>query len=268
MQPRHLLTMTMGLGTAVLLNGPNALASDSHAIVKVLEERRCEGCTLKDAELVQADLRDARLRGALLQRANLSGALLDGADLSGTDLSFTILAGSSLRNANLKGAVMIGTDLRGCDLTDAQLDAGSLNRSHWEEARGISTSLLSYSELHNAGIKAALAGRHPEAERWLSGAIKKMPDAAVSWVARGLSRIELGNLVAASQDLNYAGQLYTAMGDHFQASALEDASALLVAPEKPARRGNGAASQLTSGVIKALQTLGPIAAKAMLPTFF
>lgn len=268
MRRSHLLIWILGLGVATAWSDQAVLAADPQAIIQVLEQRRCEGCKLQDADLIQADLRDARLRRAHLQRANLSGARLDGADLSQADLSFTSLAGASLRGANLRGATLIGTDLRGSDLSGATLEPGSLSRSHWQQARGIPNGLHNYAELHNAGIQASLTGNHPAAERWFSSAIQRMPEAAISWVARGLSRAEQGNLNGAAQDFHYAGRLYEGLGDTEQATALKRAAELLLQPNKTAKSGNGLGTQLVSGAIATLQALGPLAAKAMIPAPF
>ena len=268
MRRSHLLIWILGLGTAAGWSDQAVLAADPQAIIQVLEQRRCEGCKLQDADLVQTDLRDARLRGVHLQRANLSGARLDGADLSQADLSFSSLAGASLRGANLRGAALIGTDLRGSDLSGAALDPGSLSRSHWQQARGIPDGLHNYAELHNAGIHAALSGNHPEAERWFNSAIQRMPEAAISWVARGLSRAEQGNLDGAAQDFQYAGKLYEGLGDREQANTLKRASELLLQPSKTPKSGNGLGTQLVSGALAAFQALAPLAAKSMIPTPF
>jgi uncharacterized protein YjbI with pentapeptide repeats len=268
MHPRNLLIWILGLGTPVLWVGPEAQSYEASALVKVLEQRQCEACKLQDADLAQADLREARLKGSSLQRANLSGAVMDGADLRNADLSFSSLAGASLRNANLRGAILIGTDLRGTNLSGAELDKGSLSRSHWQQAHGVPSQLLSYAELHNAGINAAIAGRHLEAERLFDDAIQREPDAAVSRLARGLSRIKLGNIIAARQDLHIAGQLYASMGDTEQSTAIKRASMLLNQPENPTKSGNNFGGKLTTGAIRAFQILAPIAAKALLPTFF
>ena len=226
--------------------------------MRTLEQRRCERCQLQDADLVQADLREARLRGSQLQLANLSGARLDGADLRGSNLNDT-------RGADLRGSQLIGTDLRDCDLGGALLDPGALNRSHWQQARGLAAGAQGYAELHNAGVSAAQAGRHAEAERWFSGAIQQLPNAAISWVARGISRAEQGNFSLAAQDLRYAGQLYGAMGDRQQAQALDQAAALLLAPNARSKGGNGLGSQLLGGAMAAFKVIAPLAAKAMLP---
>jgi len=250
---------------ALALSSSAAVAADDAAVIRTLEQRHCERCQLQDADLVHADLRDAQLQGAALQRANLSGAQLDGANLRGSNLSFTSLAGASLRGADLRGTQLDGTDLRDSDLSGAQLDPGALERAHWQGARGISPAVQSYAELHNAGVRAAAAGRFPEAEAFFNSAIQRLPDAAVSWVARGMSRAEQGNLSLAAQDLGYASKLYAAMGDEPQAKALEQASQQLLAPSKTAKRGNGMGSALLGGAMAAFKIIAPLAAKAVLP---
>ena len=256
------------LALAAALNAIPASASEAAAVILTLEQRRCEGCNLQDADLVHADLRDSHLQGAKLQRANLSGARLDGSNLRQADLSFTSLSGASLRGADLRGARLIGTDLRHADLTGAQLDSGGLSQSHWQQTKGISRSAHSYAELHNAGIKATQAGRHPDAEQWFSSAIERMPDAAISWVARGLSRAEQGNLQMAARDLHYAATLYALIGDTEQAEALNKAANLLTEPPQKPKGGNGAGSHLVGSAIAAFQMLAPLAAKTLLPIPF
>ena len=245
-----------------------ATAADTNQLMRLLESRSCQGCRLQDADLVQADLRDAGLKGALLQRANLSGARLDGADLRGANLSFTSLAGASLREADLRGSELNGTDLRQADLSGALLDAGSLSRTHWDQARGIEPIQHSYAELHNAGVAAAQQGRYPEAESFFGEAIRRQPEAAISWVARGISRAEQGKTQEASQDFVYASELYKGIGDLPQAQELSAAAMKLKEPEKKPKAGNGLASSLAAGALSAFQLLAPIALKAFTPAMF
>lgn len=265
---RHALLTSITLLSIVQTRAGHSAPHDGSDLIRLLEQGSCQHCKLQDADLVHADLSNMKLHGAQFQRANLSGAKLDGADLSATDLSHTSLAGASLRGANLQGSVLVGTDLRHSDLSGALLEPGSLKRSHWQGALGIPDSIHSYPELHNAGILSAQDGRQSEAERWFSLAIQRMPDAAISWVARGFSRAEQGKLDAAAEDLLHAGILYEVMGDSDQAKALRKASDLLIKPPSPTKRGNGIGSQLISGALAALQALAPLAAKAMMPMPF
>ncbi len=246
-----------------LAAGPGQ-AADQAQLMRLLESRRCVGCKLQDADLVRADLRDGDLSKAKLQRANLSGARLDGAKLSGADLSFTSLQGASLRGADLRGALLQGTDLREADLSEALLDPNALTRTHWEKAVGVSSAFQSYASLHNAGVDAATQGRYPEAEKFFGEAIRKQPDAAISWVARGISRTELGKNALAAQDFSYAATLFEQSGQPEPALQLKKASEQLLAPEKKKNAGNGMGSQLLSGMMSAFSYLAPLAAKAFM----
>ena len=250
-----------------LLAATPARSASTEALMLLLERRACPGCRLQDADLVQADLRDADLRKAQLQRANLSGARLDGARLLGADLSFTSLQGASLRGADLRGAVLEGTDLRESDLSGALLDAGALARAHWQAARGIQPGGLSYAQLHNAGVEASLAGNPPEAERLFGEAIAQKPDAALSWLARGIARNDQGKTALAAADFRYAASLYAQQGEAATATTVAEAARLLETPTPTGPGGNGQGSRLLAGAAGLFQALAPLALK-FLPLAF
>lgn len=269
------------LGTAgLLVGGPSARAqlrapaettpaAGTEALIQLLEQRRCQGCDLAGADLVHAQLADADLSAARLQRANLGQARLDGARLSGADLSFTSLMGASLRGADLRGARLEGTDLRQADLSGALLSPGALSRAHWQGARGIDQGLLSFGELHNAGVEAAQRGRYPEAEQFFSAAIRREPAAGVSWLARAITRSQLGKREEAANDFDYAASLYEAAGEGEQAEQLRQAALQVKdTPRQPGGGGNGVGMMAVGGALGALQFLAPIAAKAFLPLPF
>jgi tetratricopeptide (TPR) repeat protein len=243
-------------------SGAHALDAD---VMKLLEHRQCSACRLQDADLVLADLRDANLTGAKLQRANLSQARLDGAVLRGADLRFTSLQGASLRGADLRGAQLLGTDLRQSDLSGAQLDPGALERSHWDGALGLDAGVLSYAALHNAGVAAALGGRPPEAERLFGEALRQSPEAAITWLARGLSRADQGKQEEARQDFDYAAALYERQGDKEQAQRILAAANQVGAAPAKTSAGNGMGSALLSGAMGLAQYLAPLALKALVP---
>lgn len=264
-----LLRASALLATSNVWIASPAAKAGSADLIQLLETKSCHSCKLQDADLVHADLRDADLRQALLQRANLGQARLDGAQLRGANLSFTSLTGASLRGADLRGAQLEGTDLRQADLSGVLLDPGALSRSHWQQAKGIESVQLSYGELHNAGAEAAQQGRYPEAEQFFNAAIRKEPSAAISWVARGICRIEQGKNELAVSDFNYASNLYAQGGEQEQAVQLKQAADKLVTPSaNNSTKGNGAGSKALGGAISALQFLAPIAAKALLPIGF
>ncbi|MEY4352389.1 MAG: hypothetical protein RLZZ609_630 [Cyanobacteriota bacterium] len=252
----------MAVMAALTSGGAWAVEGD---VLKLLEQRQCVGCRLQDADLVWADLRDADLSGAKLQRANLSQARLDGAVLQGADLRFTSLQGASLRGADLRGAQLLGTDLRQSDLSGAQLDPGALERSHWEGAQGLETGALSYAALHNAGVAAALAGRQPEAERLFGEALRQSPEAAITWLARGVSRAEQGKPEEAQQDLNYAAALYAQQGDAVEAKRIQSAASQVAAAPGKKSAGNGMGGALLNGAVGLAQFLAPLAMKALVP---
>ena len=241
-------------------------AEPSKDLMKLLENGQCVGCRLQDADLVSADLRDSDLRKAQLQRANLSAAQLDGADLRGANLSFTALMGASLRGANLRGAILTGTDLREADLSDAQLDNDALARSHWKKAIGVEASASSYADLHNNGVEEALAGRYPEAEQYFNKALLKQPDAAITWIARGITRVEQANRSAAAQDFSYAATLYEQQGQRDTAKSVRDAAKFL--SKDPKVSGNGWGSKIFGGFAALLQQLAPLAVKYFAPLAF
>jgi len=246
-----------------------ASAGNPGDVMRLLEQHRCAGCQLQDADLVHADLRGADLRKAQLQRANLSRARLDGANFEGADLRFISLQGASLRGANLKGAWLDGADLRQADLSDALVDTGALSRAHWEHAVGLNAAeRLSYAELHNAGAKAARQKRYPEAEQFFSEAIKKQPLAAVSWLARAICRSEQGKSVLAANDFGYAASLFEQAGELQLAKEIKLTSESMLEKPTTSKGGNGKGIEAVSGAFAAFKLLAPIAAKAFMPVPF
>ena len=249
----------------LLLAAPLAARADD--LIVLLQQRNCPDCRLADVDLVHADLRDADLQRAQLQRANLGQARLDGADLRNSNLQFTNLRGASLRGADLRGSRLYGTDLRQADLSGAQLDDGALEQAHWQGARGISKGIRSHAALHNAGVTAAENGQWERAETLFGAAIAADPKEPLSWVARGLSRGELGDTNGASRDLAHAGTLFDDQGDQEKAQQLLEASqkATATIPDPTSTHGNGIGSRLLSGALSTAQALAPLALRALSP---
>lgn len=251
----------MALAGVLALWGTGAAQASTEDLMQLMEQRSCRNCKLQDADLVHANLRDADLRGAQLQRANLGQARLDGALLNGADLSFTSLTGATLRGADLRGAKINGTDLRHADLSGALLDQGALAMGHWQQARGINPEQLSFVELHNAGVEASLQGRQAEAESYFNSAIKREPAAAISWVARGISRGQQGKTELAANDFNYAASLYEQAGESNQAEQLRKGAKQLTQTNSQ-KGGNGIGSQVLNGLVSTFSALAPLAIKA------
>ena len=256
------LLLLLAAQAVVTLPWP-ARAASPEQLMRLLQQRSCPDCRLQDADLVQADLRDADLRRARLQRANLNGARLDGARLVGADLSFTSLKGASLRGADLRGALLEGTDLRASDLSGAQLDPGALARSHWSQARGLEPGSLTYAQLHNAGVEASQGGNPPRAEDLFGQAIALRPDAAITWLARGIVRNEQGKTALAVQDFRYAAVLFAEQGDAETSRKLTQAAVAMEKPAAKAPGGNGAGSAFLSGAVNLFQGLAPLAMKLL-----
>ena len=260
------LSQVVMLSTLISLASTDVKASD--ALIQVLQERRCSGCQLANADLVHADLRDADLSDAKLMRANLGQAQLDGADLSGADLSFTSLRGASLRGANLTGTRLYGTDLREADLTGAQLSPNALDEAHWHGASGISAGIRSHAALHNAGVEAFQAGRWSAAEQLFSKAIRSQPEEPLSWVARGISRSEQAKDDIAAADFQYAASLYATQGSLAWAEQLREVAHSVSQrrfEETSTNEGKGLGGQLLQSTISGLRLIAPIAAKALIP---
>ena len=248
-----------------LVNTVQPVSAGPRDLLKLLDTLKCPKCDLRQSVLIQAQLETADLESADLAGANLSGAKLDGANLGGSNLSFASLHGASLRGANLRGANLYGADLRNSDLNGAQIEVSELQQSHWRGAIGIQPSILNYSDLHNAGVDAAERKEWLEAERWFSEAIQKSPDAAISWLGRGLSRLETGELSGASQDIAFASRLYQELGDHELALNLSNLSESLVKPHKKQPGGNGAGIKTIQGTVSAFKLLAPLAMKLLVP---
>lgn len=262
MTARH--PLMLGLLLAGALTIPcNARASDD--LLQLLQTKRCPQCSLADADLVHADLRDVDLSQARLQRANLGQARLDGANLSGADLSFTSLQGASLRGADLRGSRLLGTDLRDADLTSALLDANALEEAHWTGASGLEPEAQSHAALHNAGVTAGESNRWTQAEDLFGLAIRKQPDAAESWVARGIAREKLGKRKLAMQDFTYASSLYSAAGGQVQAAQLTAAAKALQDKVHQKESGNGMGSAVLNGLLSTSKALLPLAMKLFMP---
>ena len=251
----------IALAGLLTLWSPGTALASTEELMRLMEQRSCRNCKLQDADLVHANLRDADLRGAQLQRANLAQARLDGAQLNGADLSFTSLTGATLRGADLRGAKVHGTDLRHADLSGALFDEGALGMSHWQQARGVNPEQLSFVELHNAGVEAATQGRQAEAQTYFNSAIKREPAAAITWVARGISRGQQGKTELAANDFNYAASLYEQGGETSQAEQLR-AAAKQLGQGNGQKGGNGFGSQVLNGLVSAFGALAPLAIKA------
>lgn len=106
------LFVLIPLISIIVLIAPEGIAENRAHLRRLLNDRVCEGCDLRQVDLRNEDLREVNLRGAKLTNADLRGADLTNADLRGANLA----------NADLRGANLTNTDLRGANLTNARQD--------------------------------------------------------------------------------------------------------------------------------------------------
>ena len=162
----------------------------------------------------------------------------------------------------------------------------SVSRPESVVASASTTACASLSRLpprsreRSAGAGAEASAVTPSAVIWLldsrrscspgiaaDEAIAAAPNEPLSWVARGLSRGELGDTSGASRDLAYAGELFGEQGEQEKAEQLLEASrkATAVIAQPSSQGGNGVGSQLLSGALSTAQALAPILLKAFTP---
>jgi hypothetical protein len=101
-----------------------SIAYDIEHLKRLLKERECYGCNLRNA-----DLRALNLIGANLSNANLSNANLTAVNLAGANLS-----NANLSNANLLGANIIDVNLTKVNLTNTNFTYANLAESNFTES--------------------------------------------------------------------------------------------------------------------------------------
>lgn len=166
------------------------LCSPSYAfkqedVDKLLAEKQCAFCDLRNAELAEKDLSGARLSGARLSganltRANLSGANLrntncvrtnlSGVNLSGADLSGANLSGAQASNVNFSGAKFGGANLSKANLAGSDLTGADLSRTNLTEAD------LSWVKLRGANLSNARWIDNTRCKDGSEGSCEKEPD--------------------------------------------------------------------------------------------
>jgi tetratricopeptide (TPR) repeat protein len=125
--------------------------------------------------------------------------------------------------------------------------------------------MRSHAALHNAGVAATGAGRWSIAEEFFGLAILKQPDAAESWVARGITRESLGKRELAIQDFKYASQLFTENGANEAAAKLTIAAKSRENKADKTPNENGAGFAILDGLLSTSQALIHMATKLLLP---
>lgn len=199
--------------TATLLTtsslGAVAKAENLQHTQQLLSTKQCPQCELSGAGLVLADLTGANLSGANLTRANLSRANLTGADLSGADLSGASLNGAILTGTNLSGAKLNSTDLRDAVLFNAQLYGTDLRTAYIQGTVGIPQYAGTPEDFYAWGVVESQRGNDRGAISKYEQALIIKSDYAPAYLARSVSRINLGDLNGASQDAQTAATLFS-----------------------------------------------------------
>jgi len=117
---------TLGFGDT-----PDPAAEPEKNRARLLETKRCYGCSL-----VGVDLAGKKLVGADLEGADLTGSNLQGADLEKANLKGAILVRVDLRNADLRKADLYKANLSGADVTGARLEGAFLDEAQLSDIIG------------------------------------------------------------------------------------------------------------------------------------
>lgn len=204
-----LRTFTTATLLGLLLFPPAANAENLNDLNQLLSTKTCPDCNLINAGLVRANLAGAQLQGANLSNANLSRADLTGADLTGANLTGASLHGAILTGANLTGANLTATDLRNAYLDNAQLQGTSLETAYIQGAEGIPTSAGSAEQFYRIAVAEAQDGNYETAIEYCNLAIDADSEYAPAYLGRGVARYRLGDELGATQDAQFAAELFT-----------------------------------------------------------
>lgn len=180
---------------------------------QLLSTKQCPKCDLNNAGLVMANLIGANLSGASLIGSNLSRANLSNANLSGANLTSASLFGANLSGANLRGADLRGADLREAYLVNADLTNALLNNAYLKGAIGIPVNVAKAEDFFTWGVQEGRRKNHPSAIDYFNQALIIKPTFAEAYLARSMSRAEMGEYPTALEDAQQAATLFQSQGD-------------------------------------------------------
>ncbi len=180
---------------------------------QLMNTKQCEQCDLSQAGLVYADLLGANLSRANLVQANLSRANLSSANLSGANLAGAVLFNANLSGADLRNADLRNADFRGAVLSGANIEGAKLDGANFMQAVGLPSQVATPENLYTWGLAEARRGDFRGAIENYNQAISQNANFAHAYLARGISRMRLGDDTGAIGDAQRAGELYTAQGD-------------------------------------------------------
>jgi tetratricopeptide (TPR) repeat protein len=207
---------------------------------QLLSTKQCQKCELSNAGLVLADLVGADLSGADLTRANLSRANLTGANLAGANLTGASLHGANLAGANLAGANLDNTDLRDAYLANAKLYGTSLKTAFIQGTMGIPEYAGTAEDFYAWGVVEADRGNYRAAINNYNQALMLKTDFAPAFLARSVSRFNLGDFTGATQDAQVASTLFSVQQNPLGYKTAQNVLAgLAIAKNPPKARTRG-----------------------------
>ena len=246
-----LRTLTTATFLTVLLPTV-AFAENLTHLNQLLSTQTCQNCNLVNAGLVTANLAGAQLQGANLTNANLSRADLTGADLSGANLTGASLHGAILTRANLTGTNLTRTDLRNAYLNNATLENTSLETAYIQGAIGVPTTAGTAEQFYRIAVAEAQEGNYQTAVEYCNRAISADAEYAPAYLGRGVARYRLGDDLGATQDAQFAAELFTKQENPAGVKASQQFLRAMEIARQP-RENNGG-----GGLNRALTSIGSL----------
>ena len=261
MKIRHLATVA--LLTTMGLAAP-ANAENLEHTRQLLSTNQCQECELSGVGLTLANLSQVDLSRADLSRANLSRSDLSRANLSGANLASASLFGANLSGANLRGADLRGADLRGAYLVDADLVGADLSGTDLQGVVGLPTyvGVAKTEEFYSWGVAAAQQQNYTAAIENFNQALSSNPNFAPAYLARGVARFPIGDVVGAKQDAQVAATLFSVQRNPSGYQAAQNLVKTVEAYQEAYKRQNNPKGGGLGGV---LGSLGPLLLKFLIP---
>lgn len=256
MKPLIFLALTLsGTSLGAFCFAIPGYAEDLEDTQQLITTQKCQGCDLSGAGLVYANLSGAQINQANLSQVNLSRANLSGSNLSGSNLSGAVLFNANLTGADLSGADLSGADLRGSRLSGANLEGAKLEGANFLGAVGLPSEVATNDNLYSLGLAEAQRGNFRGAIEHYNQAIAADDSFANAYLARGISRVQLGDQTGALQDSKQAEQLYTAQGNTAGTQASTQFSEGIEAMQAAAAQGQRGARGNFMNVLAAAASL-------------
>lgn len=242
--------------------GAAVLGENISDLQQLLETKRCTGCDLSNAGLVQSNLAGAKLDQANLVGANLSQANLSGADLRGANLNGASLHGANLTGANLSGANLSGADLRGAYLTNATLAGTNLEAAYLQGVMGMPLDGGTPELFYGWGLVEAKQGNQNAAIDSYTKALTLNPEFAPAYLARSIAYYRLGKEPLAEADAQSASELFGEQNNLEGKKAADDFILGMENARKPKDDGN---NEWLAGLQRTVQAVGGLLLQFVVP---